>query len=38
MSELIVHTNNRETIRWRLLMGSSALALTSYLTSGSAGR
>ncbi len=33
MSELIVQTDNHETIRWRLLMGASAMVLTSYLSS-----
>jgi len=33
MSELIVNTDNRATIRWKLLTGASALALASYLSS-----
>ncbi|HVP86123.1 MAG TPA: hypothetical protein VMS78_15490 [Rhizomicrobium sp.] len=38
MSELIVQTNNRQMIRWKLLMGASGLALGSYLASVAAAR
>ena len=38
MSELIVNTDNRATIRWKLLTGASALALTGYLTSAGMAR
>jgi len=34
MSELIQHNDNRATIRWKLLTGASALALTAYVSSG----
>jgi len=33
MSELIQHNDNRATIRWKLLTGASALALTAYISS-----
>ena len=33
MSELIQHNDNRATIRWKLLTGASALALTVYVAS-----
>jgi len=33
MSELIQHNDNRATIRWKLLTGASALALTAYVAS-----
>ena len=33
MSELIQHNDNRATIRWKLLTGVSALALTAYVSS-----
>jgi iron complex outermembrane receptor protein len=35
MSELIQKHDNRATIRWKLLTGASALALTAYVSSGS---
>jgi len=34
MSELIQKNDNRATIRWKLLTGASALALTAYVSSG----
>jgi len=34
MSELIQKNDNRATIRWKLLTGVSALALTAYVSSG----
>ena len=34
MSELIQKHDNRATIRWKLLTGVSALALTAYVSSG----
>jgi len=34
MSELIQKHDNRATIRWKLLTGASALALTAYVSSG----
>ncbi len=37
MSELINTHDNRATIRWKLLTGASALALTAYVSSTSAG-
>ena len=33
MSELIKNNDNRATIRWKLLTGASALALTAYVSS-----
>ena len=33
MSELIQKHDNRATIRWKLLTGASALALTAYVSS-----
>ena len=33
MSELIQKNDNRATIRWKLLTGASALALTAYVSS-----
>ncbi len=33
MSELIQHNDNRATIRWKLLTGASAMALTAYVAS-----
>jgi hypothetical protein len=38
MSELINARDNRATIRWKLLTGASALALTAYVSSGSLAR
>jgi len=38
MSELINRNDNRATIRWKLLTGASALALTGYLAATSAAR
>ena len=38
MSELINSCDNRATIRWKLLTGASALALTTYVSSGSMAR
>jgi len=38
MSELIQKNDNRATIRWKLLTGASALALTAYVSSGDAVR
>jgi iron complex outermembrane receptor protein len=38
MSELINKNDNRATIRWKLLTGVSALALTSYISSASVAR
>jgi len=38
MSELINSRDNRATIRWKLLTGASALALTAYVSSGSMAR
>ncbi len=35
MSELIQTHDNRATIRWKLLTGASALALTAYVSSAS---
>ena len=35
MSELIKKNDNRATIRWKLLTGASALALTAYVSSAS---
>jgi len=35
MSELIRNSDNRATIRWKLLTGASALALTAYVSSAS---
>jgi len=38
MSELINTHDNRATIRWKLLTGASALALTAYVSSGNFAR
>ena len=38
MSELIVNTDNRATIRWKLLTGASAAALAAYLSSAGMAR
>jgi hypothetical protein len=38
MSELINKSDNRVTIRWKLLTGASALALTAYVSSDSIAR
>ena len=38
MSELINTNDNRATIRWKLLTGASALALTAYVSSGGVAR
>ena len=38
MSELIQKNDNRATIRWKLLTGVSALALTAYVSSASVAR
>ena len=38
MSELINARDNRATIRWKLLTGASALALTAYVSSGNFAR
>ena len=38
MSELIQKNDNRATIRWKLLTGASALALTAYVSSASIAR
>ena len=38
MSELIQKNDNRATIRWKLLTGASALALTAYVSSGTVAR
>ena len=38
MSELIQKNDNRATIRWKLLTGASALALTAYVSAGAPAR
>src|SRR6185437_9239862 len=38
MSELIQANDNRATIRWKLLTGASALALTAYVSSAALAR
>jgi hypothetical protein len=38
MSELIQKNDNRATVRWKLLTGASALALTAYVSSGDLAR
>jgi iron complex outermembrane receptor protein len=38
MSELIVNTDNRATIRWKLLTGASAAALLAYMSSAGMAR